>query len=124
MLMLQSFRNNYGLTVNDTANLLQCPRAQISMSEIEKRSLPELSKKILRHLEKAIEQYVPKSGITTSKSTSVTFFLNKKIKKHKAALEKLTLEKESIEQKIAAALQQQNLLAALKNRLNFGFQSQ
>lgn len=115
MSILQSFRDTYGLTVNDTANLLQCPRAQISMTELGKRSLPDMSKKILNHLEKAIEQFVPKSGITTSKPASVTVFINKKIKKHNAALEQLTLEKEAIEQKIAAALHLQNLLAALKN---------
>ncbi len=110
---LTNFRNQFGLTSNVFSVLLQCHRTQVSMAESGRRSLPQASKTILHHLEQAYEQYSPPPE-STEMPAAVTTFLQKQVKNITAQLAELALEKESVSEKIAAAVRLQQFLAALR----------
>jgi len=115
MTFLQSFREQFGISQNDFAGILQCHTSQLTMAESGRRSLPQESKTILRHLEQAFEQYVPPRNNSNAIPASVTTFLQNKIKKCTAELAQLALEKETLEKKLTTAQQLEKLLLALKS---------
>lgn len=110
---LTTFRNQFGLTSSVFSVLLQCHRTQVSMAESGRRSLPQASKTILHHLEQAYEQYAPPPD-TTEMPAAVTAFLQKQVKSITAQLAELALEKESVSEKLAAAIRLQQFLAGLR----------
>lgn len=114
MSTLSTFRNQFDLSTSVFSEMLQCHRTQLTMAESGQRSLPQQSKTILRHLEQAFETFVP-TETSNGLSSDETIFLQKQVKNCIAQLAMLTLEKEKITDKIAAAIKLQQLLLALKS---------